>query len=378
VAVVTDANPAAPAMALADEPTVLDIYDAQGHARLVERLSDHYNVRGVFAEGADVEYSVAVAAASAGLPGISVEAALNTKNKARMRACFDRAGLPNPAWTEIATTQDAAEAAKSIGYPLMAKAVDNCASRGTNRVDAAGQLGAAVELAKENSTTRTALLEACYSGEEQSVEIIFDETGKRHDLNIVDRPFNRSGGFAIELGHVNPTRLDSRSQKQLFDLAARAAAATGVNFGVFKADTMWTEDGPRLLEVTARLSGGFDCQYTTPLASGRNFIRAAMRLAIGLPLDLADLRRQWDRCAVAWVAFPEPGRVLSISGVDDALALPGVEHVFLRVAPGETIQPYQDCGTRPAFVIAVGDDYDGAMARARAGVAAIRFETSAG
>lgn len=377
MAVVTDANANAAAMALADEPTVLDIYDAPGHARLVARLSERYRVRGVFAEGADVEYTVAVAAASAGLPGIPVEAALNTKNKARMRACFDRAGIPNPAWAEVATAADATRWADRTGYPLMVKAVDNCASRGTSRADDPGRLDAAVEFAKANSTTGTALLEACYVGEEQSVEILFDETGVRHDLNIVDRPFDRSRGYAIELGHVNPTRLDPGSRAQLFDLAARAAAATGVGFGAFKADTMWTDEGPRILEVTARLSGGFDCQYTTPLASGRDFIRAAMRLAVGLPLDPADLRRRWDRSAVALAAFPEPGCVLSISGVDAALALPGIEHVFLRTAPGETIQPYQDNGARPAFVIAVGDDDEQALARARTGVEAIRFETVA-
>ena len=51
---------------------------------------ERYHLRGVFTEGADVEVTVAAAAAVANLPGIPIEAALNTKNKQRMRQCFDR------------------------------------------------------------------------------------------------------------------------------------------------------------------------------------------------------------------------------------------------------------------------------------------------
>lgn len=373
--VMTDANPDALAMRLADEPVALDIYDVEGHIALVDDLRRRYRLRGVFAEGADVEVTVAAAAARAGLPGIPIEAALNTKNKVRTRRCLDAAGIPNPRWATVRNESEARTAAAEIGLPLMVKAVDNSASRGTTRVDDFAALGRAVTEAIENSSTRTALLESYFSGSEQSVEILFDASGTCHHLNVVDRPFEHDHGYAIELGHLNPSRLGKGLRQTLFELAERAAAATGVRFGAFKADTIWTASGPRILEVTARLSGGFDCQYTTPLSSGRNFIRAAMRLAVGMPLDPGDLNYRWHRHAAAWVAFPTPGRVRSISGVDRALAQPGVKEVFLRVAEGEVILPYHDCATRPAFVIAVGDTADEAVTNAKAGVAALSIET---
>ncbi len=373
--VMTDANPRAAAMALADEAVALDIYDAEGHRRLVDDLRHRYHLRGVFAEGADVEVTVAAAAAHAGLPGIPVEAALNTKNKVRTRQALDRAGIPNPAWAEVTTLDEARRAAERIGYPLMAKAVDNSASRGTSRVDRPNQLGAAIDAAKAASTTRTALLEGCFIGDEQSVETLWDEQGRVHRLNIVDRPFDRSAGYAIELGHVNPTALGPAEQDALFALTERAAAAVGVRFGAFKADTIWTADGPRIIEVTARLSGGFDCQYTTPLSSGRNFIRAAMCLSVGRPIDPADLTHRFHRHAAAWVAFPAPGRVVGLGSADEVKTLPGVKEVILRVGRGDVIQAYQDCGARPAFVIAVGDTRALAIERAQAGAAALNIQT---
>ena len=68
--VVTDGSADAPAMKLADEPVILDIYDVQGHCDLVKSLGQRYNLRGVFTEGADVEVTVAAAAEVAGLPGV--------------------------------------------------------------------------------------------------------------------------------------------------------------------------------------------------------------------------------------------------------------------------------------------------------------------
>jgi len=373
--VMTDANPCAAAMALADEPVTLDIYDADGHCRLVDDLKRRYHLRGVFAEGADVEVTVAVAAAHAGLPGIPIEAARNTKNKVRTRQALDRAGIPNPPWAEVTSLDEAKRAAERIGFPLMAKAVDNSASRGTSRIDSASGIESAIEAAKAASTTRTALLEGCFVGEEQSVETLWDADGRVHRLNIVDRPFDRSAGYAIELGHVNPTALGPAEQDALFVLTEKAAAATGVRFGAFKADTIWTVDGPRIIEVTARLSGGFDCQYTTPLSSGRSFIRAAMCLSVGRPIDAADLAHRYHRHAVAWVAFPTPGRVVGLGSVAEVKQLPGVAEVILRVERGDVIQPYRDCGARPAFVIAVGDTREQAIERAQAGAAALNIET---
>ncbi|HEX3693126.1 MAG TPA: ATP-grasp domain-containing protein [Solirubrobacteraceae bacterium] len=373
--VMTDGRIDAPAMRLADEPVQLDVYDVEGHVALVGELQRSHELVGVFCEGADVEVTVAAAAAAAGLPGIPLEAAHNTKNKARTRACLDRAGIPNPAWVEVAAVAEADAAATGIGYPLIVKAVDNCASRGTTRVGDPHLLEDAVRVAIESSTTSTALIEECLAGSEQSVELLFDQTGRAHRLNVVDRPFAPSSSYAIELGHVNPSALPLAEQERIYQLAEAAAAASGVAFGAFKADTILTADGPRILEVTARLSGGFDCQKTTPLASGRNFIRAAMRLACGMPLDPVDLEPKRNLHAAAWTAFPSPGRVVRVGGVDRALGQPGVEEVLLRVEVGDVIPSYRDCATRPAFVIAAGRTSAEAIANAQRGVGVLEIET---
>ena len=374
-AILTDRDPEAPALKAADEGHAVDIFDVEGHIALARKLQESWDVRGVFCQGADVEVTVASVAEALGLPGIPVEAARTTKNKALMRAAFDAAEVVNPKWVEVRHVDDAEAAIKVTGLPCYVKALDNSASRGTTRVETADALHAAVQHAMDNSTTGTALMEQCYVGPEQSVETLFDADGGVHRLNMVDRLFTHEGGWALELGHVNPSRLPADVQEAIFDLAAEAAAACGVGFGVFKADTILTADGPRILEVASRLSGGFDAQVTTPLATGRNFIRAAMRLAVGMPEDASDLRPSRDAYAAAWATLPPPGRVLSIDNLEEVRRLEGVHDVFLRTAPGEIVQPYIDCGARPAFVIADADDYDDAIALAQAGAQALSITT---
>ena len=373
-AIVTDRDSNAPCLALADQAVILDTYDAQGHALLVTELASRFKLRGVFTEGADVEVTVATAAQAAGVPGIPISSAYNTKDKVRMRRCLTTWGVDKTRWVEVADLASAIAAAAEIGYPLVVKATDNCASRGTRRVANEHALLEAVESAVLASTTGTALIEEMLTGPEQSCEILF--CGKDViRLNVVDRIFGIDDMFALELGHVNPSHLPKHMTDEIFGLVERAAQATGVSFGAFKADTIMTTDGPRILEVTARLSGGFDCQRTTPLATGRNFIRAAMCVALGESPRPEDLRYKRKRYAAAWSALPSPGTVVSIGDTRPLLARDGVREVIFRVKEGDVIPSYSDCGVRPAFVIVEGATYEESYERAKLAAAQVPIET---
>ena len=54
---------------------------------------------------------------------------------------------------------------------------------------------------------------------------------------------------------------------------------------VLKADIMLTNNGPVIIELTPRLSGGWDSSCTT-LARGADFQAGIIRLALGHSLDL--------------------------------------------------------------------------------------------
>jgi biotin carboxylase len=370
----TDRDPAAAAFPLADETYVIDTKDVAGHVALARELAARGDLRAVFTEGADVEVTVAEAARAAGLPGVDPAAAHAVNDKAAFRRLAADAGLPGPAFAEVSSVAEAGPAARDIGYPVIVKPIDSSASRGTVKLADPAGLADAVRAAMAISTTGTALIERCLSGPEQSVETLVDAEGTQWRCNIVDRPF-AFDPFPVELGHETPTILGAAEQEALYALVERATRAVGIDLGAAKADTMWTEDGPVILEMTARLSGGFHCQYTAPLALGTNDIGAAMDLALGRPLDPADVTPTRARHSHCTGLFPTPGRITAIDGIDAALALPGVEHVLLRQAVGEEIRPYRTCVDRPGFVITVGDTRAEAAAAAEAAARTIQVHT---
>lgn len=374
--VVTDRDPNCICASLADEFMLLDTGDAAGHVALAQGLKREGNLAAVFTEGADVELTVALAAASVGLPCVDPRAAYATKNKARMRELFDAAGLPGPRWAEVETGAQARVAAAKVAFPLVVKPVDNCASRGLTILTKRDPhlLLAAVERAKAFSTTGTALIEHFMEGPEQTVETLVHEH-RHYPCFITDRLFTKKQEFAVECGLRSPTGLDVVAKGKLYNLVHWSAVALGIDFGAAKADTILTKDGPRILEMTCRLSGGYDCQYLVPAASGKEIIKAAMLLALGEGMHTELLEPKRDKHAVSYNPLPPPGLITSITGLEEARDSPGVEHVFMRYDVGEVIPPYQDCAARCCWIIAVDETHGGAWGNAMEASEKLHIET---
>ena len=371
--IVTDANSQASCMRLADESYTIDIFDVNAHLKLVNSLKNNNNILGVFTEGSEATVTVATLAKKLNLPGISILAAKNCKNKSQSRRILRKNNMPIPKWIEISNTRELQKAIKKIGFPLIIKAVDNSASRGSTKLRNMQGVNIAFELAKKNSSNGRVIIEELYFGREQSVEILFDEKGKCIPLNIVDRFFTKNQ-WAVELGHVNPSRLNIQQKKELFSLTENAAKSFGIRFGVFKADTIITKKGPIILEVTPRLSGGFDSQKSTPISTGRNFIRAAMRLAIGLPLDNNDLKPKWNKYCAVWTILTKPGRIKKIKGIDAIKNMKGFKEIILSKKEGDIITKIKDSASRPAYIITEGKSYDEALCLARNAAKKITYE----
>jgi len=52
--------------------------------------------------------------------------------------------------------------------------------------------------------------------------------------------------------------------------------------------------------------------------------------------------------------FPNPGKILSIDGVEEAKKIQGVEKIFVTKKMGEYIDPYVDNGNRFCWIITSG------------------------
>jgi cysteine synthase A len=142
----------------------------------------------------------------------------------------------------------------------------------------------------------------------------------------------------------------------MFALAEKTARDLGVTVGAAKYDMILTCAGPRIIEMTVRLSGGFDCQYLVPAATGKNVLQAGIQTALGRPFDDALLTDVKHRVGLSESLWPAPGRIESITGIEEARRVPGFEAVFFRHRVGDVVDPYTDCTKRVCFIIATGRD----------------------
>lgn len=373
--VMTDRNPECFMAKHADEFVAIDVFDGEAHVYLVNSLRLRgYTVAGIFVGGIDAEVTAATVAERCGLPGLRRHTAERCRDKSLMRMAFvvfGRAPGLKVEWQLVGDSSDVqAPLLVALGRDgaLVVKPIGNSASRGVQIVRKLEDLQPAIEHAKTPSTGYyTVIVEEYVAGTQHSVEIArVGDSWVR--LNIVDRVFDTVNPV-LELGHLNPTSLKTRdslrawkregdvSQEDLYELAEAAADAVGVKWGVFKCDMVVGARGPVVLECTARLSGGFDSQVTTPLR-GLNFVALGLALATGRQVYQEWYKGySWEQFACVGV-FPPPGEIVDLYTERDAPSI----HFYnqsrysrgadiYRHGRGDTIQPYRDCGARPAFVV---------------------------
>lgn len=359
--IVSDRDPSCVCAKEADIFLEIDIFDVQKHLEESFRLKcSDIKISGVLAAGIDATVTMAVLARSLGLPGVNPVIAYTTNNKDMFRGTLKKLGYPVPKFKVISIKNfdDIELAINEIGYPLIVKNTDSSGSRGTkifyeeNLYDIKEIVKSAISV----SRSKRALIEELWIGEEQTVETIFDINGKFHPCFITDRIFDRSNGYAIETGLRHPTSLPPQKQEELYSLVEKVSMDLGINIGAAKADMMLTDEGPRIIEMTVRLSGGFDCQYLVPATTGKNVLRAAILTALGKsfpPELLEDKKHKIGLTASIW---PEMGRIVAIDGVEEAKKIPGFSNLFFRYNVGDIVEPYIDSTKRLCFIIVTGED----------------------
>jgi biotin carboxylase len=183
--------------------------------------------------------------------------------------------------------------------------------------------------------------------------------------------------FFIENGGDLPSHLPQNIQDKVKDLVGRAASAMGVTDGTVKGDIVVHKGEPYVIELAARLSGGFFCTREIPLNTGVDFIGAAIKIALGEPVTEEELTPKYQHAVIQRYAFPAPGTVTAIRGADAARAVPGIAEVVVTARLGDIIPPAGDKRPSAAMVLASAETREAALKAAGDALALIEIETAA-
>jgi biotin carboxylase len=361
--IAVDRDPAAPGFALADRRAIISTEDERG----IGRLAVAERIDGVISPGIDWPVGIAArVAAKAGIPH-PLDPATGTLavSKARQRERFDAAGVPQPRWKLVLEPQE------SLPLPCVVKAPDRQGQRGLSVVRDEQELATAIATALEMSRNGAALVEELVEGPEVTVNA-FSAGGAFHPLTVTDRITADPPAFGVALAHVWPSDAETRGA---VEVARLAAEALGITDGPTYTQVRLGSDGPRVMEVAARLGGGHDAELCEA-ALGVDLNGLALAAALGEELPPIEPRPRVGGATTAFLV-PPPGELLGFERVEDAERSEGVIRVRLYRRPGFRFGELRVGADRAGAVLAVGESRVEAFERARSAAALIRFQTDA-
>ena len=303
-----------------------------------------------------------------GLRCNSTGAVATARNKRRLRERLAAAGVPGPAFTVFAVTDDARAAAGRVRYPCVLKPLVLSASRGVIRADDADGFVAAFarvvalladpEVRALGEGTEEILVEAFVPGVEVALEGLLTESALTV-LALFDKPDPLDGPFFEETIYVTPSRLPEATQRSIADVTAQAARALGLTDGPIHAELRLRPAGPApaaapvpvVLELAARSIGGL-CSRTLRFGTGLTLEDIILRRALDLPI--ASLERERAAAGVMMIPIPRAGVLEKVTGLETAAALPLVEDVTISAHPGETLVPLPEGHRYLGFIFARG------------------------
>ena len=340
---------------------------------ILEAAKSH-KIDGIMTLASDMPMqSVAVVSHELGLVGISEDTALKATNKAYMRDALKEAGVPVPLYFRVNGEEEFKEAVKQVrhaGYKCIVKPADNSGSRGVDLLKEDSDLEAAYNYTIRYSRGGEIVVEEYMEGPEVSVETLAVD-GIVHVIQITDK-LTTGAPYFVEMGHSQPSQLSKETKERIAEVAIAANKAIGIQNGPSHTEIKVTKDGPKIVELGARLGG--DCITTrlVPLSTGVNMVECSIRIALG---EKPDLTAKWDKGAAIRYLKTGTGIIQGITGLQEAEDIPGVVQVSIVHGVAEQVGEIRNSVDRVGFIIAQAEDAVSAVEIAEEGAERIKVLT---
>ncbi len=341
---VADYNPNAIGIAEADEYFNVSTIDVDG----VVKVAQKFKPDGIMTLATDMPMrAVAKACEVCGLPGISFDTAIKATDKGEMIKAFEAAGVDHPWYYIVPSRLELATVIDEIIYPCIMKPTDNAGSRGVVLCHNREELENEYEYSHQESRGGAVIIEEYLQGPEFSIEVMVID-GKPHVLQITDKLTTGAPHF-VEMGHSQPTRQNNENREKIKDLAKRACKAVGINIGPAHVEMILTKDGPKMVELGARMGGDCITTHLVPLSTGIDMVGCTIQLACG---EKIDIEPKFNKGSAIRYFDAHNGVIKRIEGIDEAKMLPGVQEISIVHQVGETIGEIGSSTDRVGFVIA--------------------------
>jgi biotin carboxylase len=289
-----------------------------------------------------------------GLPGPSARAAWLSRDKILMRDAFAKAGISQPRYRAVRNMADLTDAASYLGYPFLLKPVSGSKSRFIRKLSSPADLEPAFAFVsrscresdvnlfssyshgQENDFRTTFIAEEYLKGR-QVTTTSFVQNGRVTHLSVCDLVTAQDEGLDAFylITRTAPSTLSEKEQGDIMTFSTAAIRALGLDNCALHPEYILTAEGPKVLEISARLAG-----YRAEMhrfAFGMDLNRAVIQVALG---EKPDFAKRFEHAATAVEAWLEhAGVVIDYEGLDAIRSIVGLETLQIKKEPHERYDP---------------------------------------
>ena len=348
--IAVDMNP--DAIGFQEEGVIKEIISTIDTEKILEAAKKH-KIDGIMTLASDMPMrSVAIVAKEMGLVGISEQTALNATNKAEMRQRLKECGVPIPKFFRISSKEEYEKAIhyfKTAQLKCIVKPADNSGSRGVDLLSDLSDdelVSKAYDYSKSYSRGGDVVVEEYMEGPEVSVETLSVD-GECHIIQITDK-LTTGAPYFVEMGHSEPSALQEDVKTNISGVASAAVKALGIINGPSHTEIKVTKDGPKIVELGARLGGDNITTHLVPLSTGVDMVECCIKIALG---EKPDMAKKFSMGSAIRYLKADIGVIKEISGVEIADNMRGIKQISIVHDVGEHSKEIKSSVDRIGFVI---------------------------
>lgn len=237
-----------------------------------------------------------------GFVGPNFESCMNARDKLLMRRKLKEFNVPQPEFYEVNNLDELKSAALKLGYPFILKPISGAKSRFIQKVNSENELEKCFDIAyngcmehdgnlfrnysfdMDNSFRNTFLAEECIVGK-QVTTTSFIVNDQIFHLSVADLITGQDVGvnaFYL-ISRTTPSVLPFDVQEDICKISSMGIKALGVNNTALHPELILTSDGPKIIEIAARV-GGYRTEMTKD-AFGIDLNEVVVKIALGEDVD---------------------------------------------------------------------------------------------
>ena len=343
-----DINQNALGFKYADIKCIVSTNDIEGILKEAEKLKPD----GVMTLATDMPVrSVAAVGEKLNLNTIDKATAIKVTDKSEMRKALKDKNIPIPNFFVVDNYNDYISAIKNFKGSFIVKPSDSSGSRGVFLVEETSQVDEAYKHSSQNAKNGKILLEEYMIGPEVSVET-FSINGTVNIIAITDKKTTGAPHF-VELRHNIPSLLDKEILIEIENVAIKAIESIGIKNGPSHTEIIVTEEGPKIVEIGARLGGDNITTYLVPLSYGISMVDLNIKYALN---EKVKIKKTLDRASCIQFLSANTGKIKQIFGVEEAKNINGVKVVEINKQIGDVITEIESSLDRVGYVISQADN----------------------